>query len=55
MPTFTAHGLQTLTHLIATRMGSEKIEADEVADHLVRANLAGARRRAHEMRYPTAL
>jgi uncharacterized oxidoreductase len=41
MPTFTAHGLQTLTHLIATRMGSEKIEADEVADHLVRANLAG--------------
>ena len=41
MPTFTAHGLQTLSHLIATRMGSEAVEAAEVADHLVRANLAG--------------
>lgn len=41
MPTFTPHGLQTLTHLIATRMGSAEAEAAEVADHLVRANLAG--------------
>ncbi len=41
MPTFTAHGLQTLSHLIASRMGSEAVEAAEVADHLVRANLAG--------------
>jgi hydroxycarboxylate dehydrogenase B len=41
MPTFTARGLENLTHLIATRMGSEDIEAREVADHLVRANLAG--------------
>jgi hydroxycarboxylate dehydrogenase B len=41
MPTFTARGLENLTHLIATRMGSEDVEAREVADHLVRANLAG--------------
>ena len=41
MPTFTPHALQTLTHLIATRMGSEEAEATEVADHLVRANLTG--------------
>jgi uncharacterized oxidoreductase len=41
MPTFTRQSLHALTHLIATRMGSTAEEADEVADHLVRANLAG--------------
>ena len=41
MPTFTRQSSYTLTHLIATRMGSTPEEADEVADHLVRANLAG--------------
>ena len=41
MPTFTRQSLYALTHLIATRMGSTPEEADEVADHLVRANLAG--------------
>ena len=30
-----------MTHLIARRMGSDDAEATEVADHLVRANLAG--------------
>lgn len=41
MPTFTPHALHAVTHLIARRMGSEQAEAAEVADHLVRANLAG--------------
>jgi hydroxycarboxylate dehydrogenase B len=41
MPTFTPQSLRALTHLIATRMGSAPEEAEEVADHLVRANLAG--------------
>lgn len=41
MPTFSAHALRTLTTLIARRMGSSEAEADEVAEHLVRANLAG--------------
>ena len=41
MPTFTPQSLRALTHLIATRMGSSPDEAAEVADHLVRANLAG--------------
>jgi uncharacterized oxidoreductase len=41
MPTLQAHGLRAMTHLIATRMGSDATEADQVADHLVRANLAG--------------
>lgn len=41
MPTFTPKGLHSLTHLIASRMGSDPDEAEEVADHLVRANLAG--------------
>ena len=41
MPTFTAQSLYALTHLIARRMGSDDGEAAEVADHLVRANLAG--------------
>ncbi|MGE0416173.1 MAG: malate/lactate/ureidoglycolate dehydrogenase [Acetobacteraceae bacterium] len=41
MPTFTPKALYNVTHLIATRMGSAAAEAHEVADHLVRANLAG--------------
>ncbi len=41
MPTFTPQALYALTHLIAERMGSAPDEAHEVADHLVRANLAG--------------
>jgi uncharacterized oxidoreductase len=41
MPTFAPHALHALTLLIARRMGSAEEEAQEVADHLVRANLAG--------------
>ncbi len=41
MPTLSPHALKSVTHLIARRMGSEEGEAAEVADHLVRANLAG--------------
>jgi hydroxycarboxylate dehydrogenase B len=41
MPTFTPQSLHALTHLFAIRMGSAPDEAEEVADHLVRANLAG--------------
>jgi uncharacterized oxidoreductase len=41
MPVFSPHALQSVAHLIARRMGSEEAEAAEVADHLVRANLAG--------------
>lgn len=41
MPSFTPQALRSLTHLIARRMGSDDAEATEVADHLVRANLAG--------------
>ncbi len=41
MPTFKPQSLYALTHLFASRMGSNPDEADEVADHLVRANLAG--------------
>ncbi|MFL5252849.1 MAG: malate/lactate/ureidoglycolate dehydrogenase [Rhodopila sp.] len=41
MPTLSPHALQAVTTLIARRMGSEAVEAAEVADHLVRANLAG--------------
>ena len=41
MPTFTPQALRAVTHLIASRMGSEDSEATEVADHLVRANLSG--------------
>src|ERR1700753_3997094 len=41
MPTLTPHALRAMTHLIARRMGSDEAEATEVADHLVRANLAG--------------
>jgi hydroxycarboxylate dehydrogenase B len=41
MPTLPPHALKAVTHLIARRMGSEETEAAQVADHLVRANLAG--------------
>lgn len=41
MLTFQPGALRAVTHLIASRMGSEGGEAAEVADHLVRANLAG--------------
>ena len=41
MPTFKPQSLYALTHLFARRMGSATEEADMVADHLVRANLAG--------------
>ncbi len=41
MLTFQPGALRAVTHLIARRMGSEEAEATEVADHLVRANLAG--------------
>ena len=41
MPTLAPHALNAVTHLIARRMGSDESEADQVADHLVRANLAG--------------
>ena len=41
MPTLPPNALRSVTHLIARRMGSNEAEAAEVADHLVRANLAG--------------
>src|SRR5580692_6786567 len=41
MPILPPHALKAVTHLIARRMGSEEGEAEQVADHLVRANLAG--------------
>jgi hydroxycarboxylate dehydrogenase B len=41
MPTFAPHALYAVSHLIASRMGSNEDEATQVADHLVRANLAG--------------
>ncbi len=41
MPTLSPHALKAVTHLIARSMGSEDGEAEQVADHLVRANLAG--------------
>ena len=41
MPTFSPQALRALTLLIARRMGSAEDEAQEVADHLVRANLVG--------------
>ena len=41
MPTFTPQALHALTTLIVSRMGSAEEETEEVADHLVRANLAG--------------
>ncbi len=41
MPIVPAAALQDVAHLIARRMGSDEAEAAQVADHLVRANLAG--------------
>ena len=41
MPTLAPHALNAVTQLIARRMGSDESEAAQVADHLVRANLAG--------------
>ncbi len=41
MPNFTPKSLHALTSLIVTRMGSGPEETQEVADHLVRANLSG--------------
>ena len=41
MPTFTPQALSALSQLIVTRMGSDPDETQEVADHLVRANLSG--------------
>src|ERR1700749_4686868 len=41
MPTLLPHSLNAVARLIARRMGSEDGEAAEVADHLLRANLAG--------------
>ena len=41
MPVFSPRALDSVTRLIARRMGSDEAEAAEVADHLVRANLAG--------------
>ena len=41
MPTFTPQALHALVTLIVSRMGSSPEETEEVADHLVRANLAG--------------
>src|ERR1700692_4807729 len=41
MPTLPPFALKAVPHLIARRMGSEDAEAAHVADHLVRANLAG--------------
>ena len=41
MPRLTPHALYEFSHLIVRRMGSAEAEAREVADHLMRANLAG--------------
>jgi uncharacterized oxidoreductase len=41
MPNFKPQSLYAVSHLIASRMGSAEAEAATVADHLVRANLAG--------------
>ncbi len=41
MPRFTPESLSAATTLIVSRMGSDTEETAEVADHLVRANLAG--------------
>ncbi len=41
MPIFTPDRLRAVTSLIVRRMGSNEAETAEVADHLVRANLAG--------------
>ena len=41
MPTFTPEKLRSIAGLMVRRMGSNETETQEVADHLVRANLAG--------------
>ncbi|MGA9012738.1 MAG: malate/lactate/ureidoglycolate dehydrogenase [Acetobacteraceae bacterium] len=41
MPSFTPQALRAVVSLIVARMGSTTEETEEVADHLVRANLAG--------------
>jgi uncharacterized oxidoreductase len=41
MPTLPPRALRAVANLIARRMGSEAGEAEQVADHLIRANLAG--------------
>ncbi len=41
MPTFTPDKLRAVASLVVRRMGSEDAETQEVADHLIRANLAG--------------
>ncbi|MGH7153701.1 MAG: malate/lactate/ureidoglycolate dehydrogenase [Acetobacteraceae bacterium] len=41
MPTFAPDQLRAMTQRIVRRMGSDAAETMEVADHLVRANLAG--------------
>ncbi len=41
MPTFTPDRLRAVSRLVVARMGSDAAEAEMVADHLVRANLAG--------------
>jgi len=41
MPTFTPDKLHAVATLIVRRMGSDEAETAEVADHLIRANLAG--------------
>jgi hydroxycarboxylate dehydrogenase B len=41
MPTFAPRALHALASLIVARMGSSPDETEQVADHLVRANLAG--------------
>ncbi len=41
MPIFTEDRLRAVTALIVRRMGSDPTETAMVADHLVRANLAG--------------
>jgi uncharacterized oxidoreductase len=41
MPILSPHALKAVSFLVARRMGSAEAEAETVADHLVRANLAG--------------
>jgi len=41
MPIFTPEKLHAVASLIVRRMGSDEAETAEVADHLIRANLAG--------------
>src|SRR5690242_5523500 len=41
MPNFRPAALKAFAKLVAQRMGSNEDEAEEVADHLVRSNLAG--------------